>query len=101
MGKCLVLSSKEYNFTDSNGKQISGVKIAYINKRPSTRENEYGHSPLITTCPISLIKGKGLEKLPAIYDLEFEQVTGAKNKPELLLVDLELVSSVDISILFD
>jgi hypothetical protein len=99
--KYLVLSSKPYDFDNSKGEKVSGVKISYINRKPSARENEYGNPPMITNCSLSLVKGKRLEETPAIFDMEFEQVTGQKNKPELLLTDLEYVSPVDFGLFFD
>jgi hypothetical protein len=101
MSKYLILSAKPYDFIDNaSGKQVSGVKIAYLNKKASSREGEYGYPPLLTTCSLELVKGKRLEEAPAVFELEFEQVTGAKNKAELLLTELEYIAPVDFSVFF-
>lgn len=98
--KYIVLSSKPYDFTNDKGERVNGVKIAYINKKPTSREGEYGHPPMITSCSVELVKGKQLDQCPAIYEMDFEQVTGKNNKPELMLCDLEFVSPVDFSLFF-
>lgn len=101
MSKYIVLSAKPYDFEDNKGKNISGVRISYINRKPSSRDGEYGNPPLITKCSLDVIKGKRLEECPAVFDLEFEQVTGKNNKPELLLTELDYVAPVDFSLFFD
>ena len=101
MSKYIVLSAKPYDFENSKGEKISGVRIAYVNRKSSTREGEYGNPPLITTCSLDAIKGKRLEEAPAVFDLEFEQVTGKNNKPELLLTELDYIAPVDFNIFFE
>jgi len=99
--KYLVLSAKPYDFKNAKGEQISGTKISYVNRKVSARDGEYGHPPMITTCSTAVVNGKNLECCPAIFDLEFEQVVGKNNKPELLLTDLDFVSQVDLNSLFN
>ncbi|NLL02353.1 MAG: hypothetical protein GX265_04980 [Mollicutes bacterium] len=93
--KCLVLSAKKYDF-ESNGDRIQGVKIAYLNKKTLSRDNEYGTPPLIVNCPIDSILPDVLDSLPAICNLEFEQVTGRNNKPELILTNVDYLESVNL-----
>jgi hypothetical protein len=100
MSKYIVLSAKPYDFESSKGEKISGVRIAYINRKSSPRENEFGNPPMITKCSLDIVKGKRLEEAPAVFDMDFEQVTGKDNKPELLLTDLDFVAPVDFSIFF-
>jgi len=99
--KYLLLSSKPYDFDNSKGEHIQGVKIAYINRKPSSRDKEYGFPPLIATCSFDMVKGKRLEEAPAIFDMEFEQVVGKNNAPTLFLTDLEFIAPVDIISLFE
>lgn len=101
MSKCIVLSSKPYDFVNSKGENIKGVKISYINKKPSSRDGEYGFPPLLVSCSADVVKGKRLDEVPAIFDLDFEQVTGKNNKPELYLTELEYVSPVDFGLYFE
>jgi len=100
MSKYLILSAKPYDFTNDGGERIQGVKIAYLNKKPSSREGEYGYPPLLATCSFDMTKGKRLEEVPAIFDMDFEQVTGKGNKAELFLTDLEYIAPVDFSLFF-
>jgi hypothetical protein len=100
MSKYIVLSANPYDFENTKGDKISGVRIAYINRKSSSREGEFGNPPLITTCSLDIIKGKRLEECPAIFDMEFEQVTGKNNKPELFLTELEYIAPVDFNLFF-
>ena len=98
--KYLVLSAKKYDFENKEGKRISGVKLSYVSKI-SVREGEFGNPPLIVNCSNDVLDEKIVSNLPAVCDLEFEQVVGRNNKPELVLVGSELVAPVDLGILFD
>lgn len=99
MSKYLVLSVKSYDFESNTGERVSGAKITYINKKPSSRENELGYPPLIVNVKDNAVIDK-INKAPAIYDMDFEQITGKNNKPEIALVDAEPVSEVDMSLIF-
>lgn len=94
--KYLVLSAKTYDFETKVGERIQGAKIAYIGKKSSSRENEYGNPPLIVNCSIDAIPEEVLNSLPSICDLEFEQVTGKNNKPELILTNVSYLESIDL-----
>lgn len=98
MSKHLILSVKPYDFLNKDGERISGAKVAYINKKPSSRETEIGHPPMIVS--INSEMAAKLTEVPGIYDMEFEQVTGKNNKPEIVLSDLELLQSVELEFLF-
>lgn len=100
MGKYIVLSARPYDFENNKGERVKGVKISYINKKPSVKEGEFGHPPFLTSISLDSIKGKRLEECPAVFELEFEQVTGKNNKPEIVLTDLEYVAPVDLSLFF-
>lgn len=99
MAKYLVLSAKPYDFENDKGDRIQGVKLSYVSKRPSSREGEKGHPPMIASVTNMDLANK-IDIVPAIYDLEFEQVPGKNNKPELLLVDVSFLDSIDLGILF-
>lgn len=100
MSKHLVLSAKPYDFEDDKGKKVSGVRISYVNLKPSSRDGEFGNPPLITKCSLDAIIGVNLEQCPGIFDMQFEQVTGKYNKPELLLTELDFIAPADLSIFF-
>lgn len=99
MGKFLVLSVKPYDFENDKGERIQGARVSYLNRKPSARDNEEGFPPLIVTINDGDLV-KELKQVPAIYDMEFEQVTGKNNRPELMLSSLEYVAPVDFSIFF-
>lgn len=98
MSKHLILSVKPYDFLNKDGERVSGAKVSYVNKKPSSRESENGHPPLIVSVN-SEIASKFTD-VPGIYDMEFEQVTGKNNKPEIFLSDVELIQPIELEILF-
>ncbi|WP_335918022.1 hypothetical protein [Shewanella chilikensis] len=99
MSKHLVLSVKPYDFQNNQGERVTGAKVTYINKKPSSREGEYGYPPLIVSVSnMNLVSN--LKEVPAVYEMDFEQVTGKNNKPEIILTDVELISPVDMAQIF-
>lgn len=100
--KYLVLSAKPYDFTNTKtGSQIKGISISYLNKKPSSRNGEYGYPPLIINSQsLDGFSEQDFENVPAIFDMEFEQVTGKDHKPSLVLTGMEFVSTVDFSLFF-
>lgn len=99
MSKHLVLSVKPYDFENRQGDRIRGAKVAYINHKPSVRENEFGFPPLLVNVSDKSIVEQ-LKDAPGVYDLEFEQVTGKNNKPEIILTEASLIKPVDFVGLF-
>lgn len=97
--KYFVLSAKTYDFENNQGERIKGSKVSYINKKATERDNEFGNPPLIVNTASDIDKDL-LSQLPAICELNFEQVTGKNNKPELVLTDLELVTEIDLELIF-
>ena len=97
MSKYVVLSYKPYDFVNNEGHRVSGARISYINRKPSTRENEFGYPPLTVTISDQNVL-KDVKEVPGVYEMEFEQVTGKNNKPELILTTLEQVAAVDFSV---
>lgn len=100
MSKHLVLSFKPYDFTSAKGDRFVGAKISYVNKKPSSRDGEQGHTPLMVSISNHSLLKEFDGKVPAIYEMEFEQVTGKNNKPEIILTDVEYLSPVDFSLFF-
>lgn len=99
MSKHLVLSVKSYDFENKNGERITGAKVSYVNKKASTRDQEYGHPPMIVSVSnVELVQQ--FREIPGIYEMDFEQVTGKNNKPEIILSDVELVEPMALSSFF-
>lgn len=99
MSKHLILSKKGYDFVNTEGERIQGLKLSYINENPSKRENEEGFTPMILNVNDKSIV-KSLKEVPGIYEMTFDQVTGKNNKPEIVLSDVTFLSETDLSILF-
>lgn len=99
MGKVLVLGhSKPYDFKNDNGASIEGVKISYITARPTIKPGEVGYTPIQVSINPSMLKE--FKEIPGIYDVEFEQVSGRNNRPELAIVAFEFVKPADLTALF-
>lgn len=97
--ECLVLSARTFDFENKQGERIQGTKISYINKKSSNRDSEYGNPPFIVNTNY-LLDENILSKFPAICNLDFEQVIGRNNKPELVLSDLNFVTELSIEDFF-
>lgn len=98
MSKKLVLSAKLYDFTNDRKERISGMKITYINAKP-VKANEVGHPPMMMNISDPDISRK-INVVPAIYDIDFDEVAGKNNKPQLIVSDADLISEVELSALF-
>lgn len=99
MSKYIVLSFRPYDFQTDQGERVQGAKVSYLNRRPNVKEGEFGYPPLIVNITNQDII-KDIKEVPAIYEMEFEQVTGKNNKPELMLTSLEHVAPVDFTMFF-
>ena len=99
MSKKLILSKKTYDFVNTEGERIQGLKLAYLNESPSKRENEEGFTPMILNISNKELL-KSLEEIPGIYEMDFDQVTGKNNKPELLLSEIKFLAPAEITLLF-
>lgn len=97
MSKKIILAKQEYDF-ESEGKRIQGCKITYLGKKPSPLENVKGYTPIVAN--INEDMSKLIDVVPAIYDIEFEQVAGRNNKAVTYVSDIEFVKETDIASLF-
>lgn len=98
--KYLVLSAKPYEFNSKDGNLVKGMSVSYIQKKPSSRENEFGHPPFIINSQIEDFNKDYLKNIPGIFDMDFEQVVGKDHKPALMLTDMEFVAPIDFTTFF-
>lgn len=99
--KCLVLSVKPYEFSSKENNVIKGISVSYINKKSSSRENEFGNPPLIINSQSTEnFDFDDFKHVPGVFDMDFEQVTGKDHKPALILTGMELINDVNIDALF-
>jgi hypothetical protein len=99
--KYLVLAAKPYEFSSKDGNLIKGVSVSYIQKKPSSRANEFGHPPfIINSQSLDGFSKEDFKQIPAIFDMEFEQVTGKDHKPALVLTGMEFVAPIDLASFF-
>lgn len=97
--ECLVLSANTYDFENQQGQRVSGTKISYIDKSLMNKENQFGIPPLMMSTDRILNK-ELLNQLPALCNLDFNKVLGKNNKPEDVLTDIQIVTTVDIKEMF-
>ena len=98
--KYLVLSAKPYEFNSKDGNLVKGMSVSYIQKKQSSRDNEFGHPPFIINSQIEDFKQDDLKQIPGIFDMDFEQVVGKDHKPALVLTGMEFVAPIDFSTFF-
>ena len=98
LSKKIILAKQTYDFKDSEGKQIKGCKITYLGKNPSPLDNVKGYTPIIAN--VSDTIGDLIDIVPAVYDIEFEQVAGKNNKAVTFVSDIDFVKETDIQSLF-
>jgi hypothetical protein len=94
MEKCLVLSARKYDFKDEAGKQVEGVTITYLVPDVQLDGDTRGCQPLSTSAPSSL--WPQIERLPAVYEMDFKQRPGPKGKPTLQLVAARFVEPFEL-----
>ena len=98
MSKKIILARQDYDFQDADGKRIKGCKITYLGKKPSPLDNIKGFTPIIAN--INDDMAKLMDVVPAVYDIEFEQVAGKNNKAVTFVSDILYSNDVDIPSLF-
>lgn len=98
MSKKIILAKQVYDFEDKEGKRIKGCKITYLGKKPSPLENIVGFTPIVTNVNEEI--ANSIDLVPAIYDIEFEQVAGKNNKAVTFVSDIDFTKEVDIPSLF-
>lgn len=98
--KYLVLSAKPYEFNSKDGNLIKGMSVSYIQKKQSSRENEFGNPPFIINSQLEDFNKDDLKQIPGIFDMDFEQVVGKDHKPALMLTGMEFVAPIDFSTFF-
>lgn len=98
MSKKIILAKQVYDFKDSDGKRIKGCKITYLGKKSSPLENIEGYTPIVANINDDI--ADLIEVVPAVYDIEFEQVAGKNNKAVTFVSDINFNKEVDIPSLF-
>lgn len=98
MSKKIILAKQVYDFKDADGKRIKGCKITYLGKKPSPLENIEGYTPIVANINDDI--ADLIEVVPAVYDIEFEQVAGKNNKAVTFVSDINFNKEVDIPSLF-
>lgn len=94
----LLTSVKPFDFTNTEETRMEGAKISYLGNKPSVKVGETGFPPMQITVKKELLND--IQDIPAIYDAEFEMVSGKNNKPELAITGFKYKKSVDLSKLF-
>jgi len=91
MAKYIVLSAKPYDFVNDRQERVQGLKLSYINPK-AKQENVMGFEPILASVPVEF--EKSLVEVPGAYNMEFEVVTGSKNRAQLQLTEIEFIEAV-------
>lgn len=98
MSKKIILAKQVYDFEDKDGKRIKGCKITYLGKKPSPMDHIKGFTPIVTNVNEDI--EKAIDIVPAVYDIDFEQIAGKNNKAVTFVSDIMFDKEVDIPSLF-
>lgn len=90
---CLVIGVSKYNFKNTEGQQISGVKVNYLDEK-ETSENAKGYMPIKITAKEELYPF--FKVVPGLYDLDFNMKPDGKGKPQLVLKSVEFKKEVSL-----
>ena len=92
--KFIITFARPYNFTDTSGRVVSGVKINYLpieNMKPITDEDSKGVQTCEQSVPTSLFAK--IVKAPAVYDCE-TSIQIKKGVATISITDLKFVSEL-------
>jgi hypothetical protein len=91
MSNYVVLSARPYNFINDRNERVQGVKLSYLN--PGVKKDDVmGFEPMIASVPSGF--EAALVEVPGRYSMDFEVVSGQKNKPVLQLSSLDYIEPV-------
>ena len=91
MSDYVVLSARPYDFTNDKNERITGLKLSYVN--PAVKQDGViGFEPMIASVDANF--EEQLRDIPGKYQMDFEVVTGPRNKPVVQLNKIEFVSPV-------
>lgn len=80
MDKVLVLGhSKPYDFKGSNGEDITGVKVSFINSQPNNEAGVSGYLPMQLTLDPAVLSD--FKELPGIYEVAWGLKPGKNSQP--------------------
>ena len=92
--RCILTFARPYNFTDTSGKVISGLKINYLpveNMKPISDDDSKGIQTCEQSVPSSLFAK--IVKAPAVYECD-TCIVIKKGLPTISITDLKFVSEL-------
>lgn len=92
MSNHIVTGYRPYNFANSDGEKIQGVKVFYLDE--GTDESECGLFPLNISTTYDQLEN--LKEVPGVYDLDFRQRRDQKGKPVLVLKSIKFIDSLSV-----
>jgi hypothetical protein len=90
MTKYFVLFVRRYDFSDTAGKRIQGLKMTYLDEVVENTTTTKGRPPMTVTSP-DLAMWHSFTTVPGHYDLDFRMKPDSKGKPTLVLQGAKLV----------
>jgi hypothetical protein len=94
METCLVLSARQYDFKDTDGRQVDGITVTYLTLDAPIDGKTRGCPPMSISAPSQM--WPQLAQLPGYYDVDFKQRPGPKGKPVLMLTGARFVQALEL-----
>jgi hypothetical protein len=91
--RCVLVSARRYDFTDDAGKRVAGVSVEYVTGEAQEEQQARG-LPVMTINAAPELWPE-LTALPGVYDVDFKQRPGAKGRPTLQIVSVNLAGALD------
>lgn len=93
MDTVVLLSARQYNFTDDAGKSVQGVTLTYITGDVDSSGPRRGCAPMSVNAVPEVFAQ--LDAVPGLYDVDFRQRPGKGGRPTLTATALKLRSPLD------
>lgn len=97
--KVLVLSAKNYDFKNSVGESIKGLKLSYITEEEMQDKDNFGFPVMQQSISNSSVEEMGIKEV-GLYDLDFNFKPGKNNVPVVQISQVKFIKKIDISNLF-
>lgn len=82
--KTYVLYVSRYSLTDrSNGSQVAGAKVTYLDEQVVNNQNAVGQAALTVNCDYKFFGAFRGYKLPGFFDIDFSARPDSRGRPVL------------------
>lgn len=97
--KVFILSAKDYNFKNTDGELVRGLKLSYITQDESQENDNFGFPVMQQSISNSCIQEMGIKEV-GLYDLDFNFKPGKNNVPVVQISQVKFIKKIDVNSLF-